>query len=136
MACSYHSTRTVFAQQYFEQFGCKTSFVIDRLTMPQLRFDVCIFAGLVCRECGVALDSMEMRAFKLKRHLEEQHDNMELDHQREFKRLSALMEKCASSLLGYVTDGEKAQFCQMFLTCDGADVVWCAHQSCGRAYLL
>ena len=76
--------------------------------MVQLQFDVCIFAGLVCRECGVALDSMEMRAFKLKRHLEEQHDNMELDHQHEFKRLSALMEKCASSLFGFATDVEIA----------------------------
>ena len=97
--------------------------------MVQLHFDACIFAGIICRECGVALDSKEMRAFKLKRHLEEQHDNMELDHQHEFKRLSALMEKCASSLFGFATDAQKAQFCEMFLTCEGAEVVWCAHQS-------
>ena len=103
--------------------------------MAQLHFDVCIFAGIVCRECGVALDSTRMFASKLKRHQVEQHANMELDHQREFKRLSALMEKCASSLLGYTTDAEKAQFCEMFLTHEGALVVWCSHQSCGRAYL-
>ena len=97
--------------------------------MVRLQFDACIFAGIVCRECGAAFDCTGMCAAHLKRHGEMQHGEMELDHQREFKRLSALMEKCASSLLGFATDAEKAQFCEMFLTHEGAEVVWCAHQS-------
>ena len=81
--------------------------------MVQLQFDACVFSGIVCRECRVALDAVDLCASKLKRHGEEQHNNMELVHQHEFARLTEIMEKCASSLLGFTTDAEKAKFCQM-----------------------
>jgi hypothetical protein len=57
---------------------------------------------------------------------------MELDAGAELNRVKDIMNDAAKCLSAFNSDYGKKQFCEMFLT--QADVLWCSHDSCRRAY--
>ena len=101
--------------------------------MSQLTFQACIFNGAICSACGVALDNAQMRPSRFFKHREDHHPEMALDARAELARVKDIMNDAAKCLAAFHNNNNgKLQFCEMFLT--QADVLWCSHVDCGRAY--
>ena len=101
--------------------------------MSQLTFQACVFSGVICSACRVALDNVQMRPSKLEKHRTDHHPDMTLDASAELARVKDIMNDAAKCLAAFRNDNNgKLQFCEMFLT--QADVLWCSHPSCGRGY--
>ena len=100
--------------------------------MNPLTFHACIFSGVICNACGVAIDNANMRPSRLDRHRNSTHPDMALDAKHQLERANETMNDVAKCLSAFGTHGGKAQVCETFLT--RANVMWCAHASCCRAY--
>ena len=102
------------------------------VTMEQLTFQACIFSGVVCNKCGVAIDNGDMGPRRLQRHKIDHHSDMQLDARTQFDRVKEILEDSAKVFLACNTDDKKAKFCELFLK--DSEMLWCDHDSCNRAY--
>jgi superfamily II DNA helicase RecQ len=100
--------------------------------MAWLTFRACIFSGIVCQECGVALDNVNMRASKLKEHCAKKHKKMDVNEKNQFDRVTVEMKNLASCLLSFNTVNDKKKMCELYL--DEKIGVWCNHETCRRGY--
>jgi hypothetical protein len=99
----------------------------------RLTFRACIFSGIVCQECSAAVDNVDMKPAKLKRHWNQKHDDdMECDEKKEFHRVTVEMKNLARCLSAFHTDNDKKNMCEVYL--DEINGVWCNHENCQRGY--
>jgi hypothetical protein len=100
--------------------------------MAQLTFKACIFSGIVCNECGTALDNGNMKPTRLQQHRSSCNPTMMLDAKAQLDRVKEILDDSAKVLLACNTDEKKAKFCELFLK--DSVMLWCDHESCNRAY--